>query len=114
MQRRELLKTLGLAASGLAFLGGTRAAAAEEHAGQGLAPHEAECLKACTECLGECGSCHEHCTQLVAEGKRVHLRALKHCSDCVAVRAVAAQLSRRVVFAKNVFCLSRSRWAYNP
>src|SRR5262249_19791745 len=57
--------------------------------------HFLACAKACAECMLECESCAHHCVQLVAEGKKDHLKSVGTCSDCADFCELAAQVVSR-------------------
>ena len=76
----------------VALVGG-RLAADEPHQ-----HHMAEmdkCLKACADCAKECESCFRHCTMMVTQGKKEHVRTLRTCVDCGDLCALAAKLTAR-------------------
>ena len=51
--------------------------------------------KACADCAKECESCFRHCTMMVAQGKKEHVRTLRTCVDCGDLCALAAKLMAR-------------------
>jgi len=62
------------------------------------------CMKACARCAKECESCFTHCTNLVAEGKKEHLRTLRTCNDCGDMCAMAGKLVARGGPFMNAMC----------
>lgn len=97
MNRRNALGALGVAAAVL----GTQSIASAQ-AAKGSADHADEhhkqftaCAKACADCQLECHSCHHHCEELVASGKKEHVKTMKLCSDCGDICAVAANIVAR-------------------
>src|SRR5271163_2154864 len=44
--------------------------------------HFLKCAKACTDCQLSCDSCFAHCLELLADGKKDHLRTAQLCADC--------------------------------
>lgn len=89
---------LGITAAALVCLaGGVRGAddkPASEHAHHLRGPF-ADCARACAECMLQCDSCHHHCEQLVASGKKEHVKTMRLCDDCGSICAVAAQVTAR-------------------
>jgi hypothetical protein len=64
------------------------------------------CAKACSDCQRACDSCATHCAQLLAEGKKEHLKTLQTCQDCADFCVTAAQIvARRGPFA-DLICTS--------
>jgi len=59
------------------------------HAGHHDAAFE-KCAKACADCALECDSCGRHCMEMVAEGKKEHLKTARTCADCAAICQAAA------------------------
>src|SRR5262245_28619450 len=59
------------------------------------AAHFDKCARACSDCQRECDVCARHCADLVADGKKEHLRTLGTCADCADVCAAAARVSAR-------------------
>lgn len=103
MNRRELFGTLGATAVALGAYSSVQAqvtkkpAKDDDHAGD----HEHEhghfnvCAKACANCQLLCHSCHHHCEELVADGKKQHVKTMKLCSDCGDICALAANIVSR-------------------
>jgi hypothetical protein len=96
MNRRQVLGSVGAAAFTLGTLRISQAQetqvarAVDEHAG-----HFDSCAKACADCQVMCQSCHHHCGELVAGGKKEHVKTMMLCSDCGDICAVAANISAR-------------------
>ena len=96
MNRRQVLGSIGATAVTLGALqnvqaqGTQKAKAADEHAG-----HFDACAKACADCQLECHACHHHCAELVAGGKKEHIKTMMLCSDCGDICAVAANIVAR-------------------
>jgi hypothetical protein len=63
-----------------------------------------KCLKECARCAKECESCLSHCTDLVADGKREHVRTLRTCNDCGDMCAMAGKLIARNGAFMNPMC----------
>ncbi len=55
----------------------------------------AACAKVCGECLVECAKMTHHCGELVAAGKKEHLKPMELAADCSDLCAVAAKLTGR-------------------
>lgn len=97
MNRRELLGGLGVTAATLvtytssAADTGRKSEKREDHHGL----HFDRCAKACADCQIECHSCQNHCADLVAEGKKDHVKTMKLCADCGDLCAVAASIVAR-------------------
>lgn len=53
------------------------------------------CAKACSDCQRACDTCSTHCTHMLHEGKKEHLKALTNCQDCATVCVAAAQIVAR-------------------
>jgi hypothetical protein len=58
-----------------------------------------QCAKACNDCEQICAACSTHCAELVAQGRKEHLRTLRTCQDCATTCAAAA----KIVAAKGPF-----------
>jgi len=54
--------------------------------------HIDQCVKACSICMRECESCARHCADLIAAGKKEHVKTLGTCSDCAEFCAAAARI----------------------
>lgn len=97
MNRRNALGALGAAVAVL----GTQVAANAQGAkvsGKSADAHDTHfdsCAKACADCQLECHACHHHCGELVAGGKKEHVKTMKLCSDCGDICAVAANIVAR-------------------
>jgi hypothetical protein len=63
-----------------------------------------KCAEACHRCQRECISCGHHCAELVAEGKRDHLKTLRSCQDCATICAAAAQIVSREGPYSGIMC----------
>lgn len=109
-------RTLGLAAVAVALAVSFAALVNSSAAGQQEKPRAGtqdqhfqaieSCAKACSDCQRICDMCATHCAQLVAQGKREHLRTLQTCQDCASFCATAAQIvSRRGPFS-DLICRS--------
>jgi hypothetical protein len=53
------------------------------------------CAKSCSDCQRACDTCSTHCTHMLHEGKKEHLKALTNCQDCATVCVAAAQIVAR-------------------
>jgi hypothetical protein len=53
------------------------------------------CAKACSDCQRACDSCATHCTLLLAEGKKEHMKSLRSCQDCATICAASSQIVAR-------------------
>ena len=96
MDRRTVRGALGAALIVLAALAAPAMRAQEKAPGKGPAHNAyADCAKACAVCMLNCDSCHHHCAQLVADGKKDHLASMNLCNDCGEVCAVAARITAR-------------------
>lgn len=95
MKRREMLGALGttVAALGAFAAGDAQGAHKGEHHHGGT--HYEKCAKACADCQLQCQACHHHCEELVAGGKKEHLKTLKLCVDCGDICALAANITAR-------------------
>ena len=62
------------------------------------------CLKECGRCAAECEMCFDHCSHMVAEGKKEHLRTLKTCIDCGDFCALAGKIIARHGAFTNLTC----------
>ena len=97
MNRREVLGTLGATAVALGTYSSAQAQPAkkseksDDHHGR----HFDTCAKACADCQLECHSCDHHCEDLVAAGKKEHVKTMKLCADCGDICAVAANIVAR-------------------
>jgi hypothetical protein len=98
-----------LIAAGALVFGGSFLAADEKKAGDQHAAHFEQCAKACADCLRECESCAHHCADLVAAGKKEHLRTLGTCADCADVCAAAAKIVSRHGPLAGTICESCAR-----
>ncbi len=58
-----------------------------------------KCADACNSCQRECDACGTHCAELIAQGKKEHVKTLQTCRDCGELCAAAA----RVTAAKGPF-----------
>jgi len=85
MDRRHLLALLAL----VGFVLPLRADENPHHA------HMAACAKACADCQNACASCQAHCTDLLADGKKEHLRTAQLCADCADICTAAAKIVSR-------------------
>jgi hypothetical protein len=95
MMRCKLLGLVGVMALGLTL--GLRPGAAQDTK-KGAAPHAMDhwsCAKVCGECAGMCDACAAHCAELLASGKKDHLKTLQFCQDCASVCAAAACITAR-------------------
>ena len=54
-----------------------------------------DAAKACAHCQLECHSCHHHCEDLMAAGKKEHIKTMRLCVDCGDICAVAANIVSR-------------------
>lgn len=97
MNRRNVLGALGATAVSLGTYASANAQGAkksEEHANHHDSHFDA-CAKACADCQLKCHSCHHHCEDLVAAGKKEHVKTMKLCVDCGDICAVAANIVAR-------------------
>jgi triphosphoribosyl-dephospho-CoA synthetase len=90
MNGRIKAAVLGMAA--LALLVGQTARGSRADEKDAHAEHFTQCAKACAKCMRECESCAHHCANLVAEGKKDHLKTLGTCADCAEFCAAAAKI----------------------
>ena len=97
MNRREAFGTLGATAVALGAYASAQAQTAkksdksDEHHGS----HFEICAKACADCQLKCHGCHHHCEDLVAAGKKDHVKTMKLCVDCGNICAIAANIVSR-------------------
>ena len=54
-----------------------------------------ECAKACSDCQRACDMCATHCSHMLAEGKKNHLKSQAACLDCSTVCSAASQIVAR-------------------
>jgi hypothetical protein len=54
-----------------------------------------KCAEECADCQLACDACARHCAQLVADGKKEHLRTLQTCQDCADFCSAAAHIVAR-------------------
>jgi len=54
-----------------------------------------DCAKACNDCQRECDICARHCADLLAAGKKDHLKTLGTCTDCAEFCSTAARMMAR-------------------
>jgi hypothetical protein len=96
MDRRIALGVLGSAVLALAGLGRPAMRAADKEAAPPHA-HGAfdKCARACAECMLQCDSCFQHCSRLVADGKKDHVPSMQSCNDCGDFCALAAKVVAR-------------------
>jgi hypothetical protein len=94
MYRRLLLAGVGVAALAWLGLGGSAPADDKDKAHHAHGPY-ATCARACAECSLQCESCFAHCSHLVAEGKKDHVRSMRTCNDCGDFCALAARITGR-------------------
>jgi hypothetical protein len=94
--RREF-GVLGLSAAAALALKSAVAAQKDAAKDDAHGQHAAfmKCANACNDCQRECDTCSNHCAQMLAEGKKDHLRSLKTCQDCADFCAAAAQMVAR-------------------
>jgi hypothetical protein len=62
------------------------------------------CMKECARCARECESCLNHCLELIADGKKEHVRTLRTCNDCGDMCAMAGKLIARDDAFMNLMC----------
>jgi len=92
---------LSLPTYGLGLQGEKENKAQPDKKVQGKGDHQAhhamleKCAKACNDCQRICDACARHCTHLVAEGKKEHVKTLRTCQDCASFCATAAQIVSR-------------------
>ena len=53
------------------------------------------CAQVCGECSVICNACAEHCTKLIANGHKEHLKTQQRCHDCATLCEAAASISAR-------------------
>jgi hypothetical protein len=53
------------------------------------------CAKACGECSVVCKACANHCTQLIANGMKDHVKTQQRCQDCATLCEAAASVAAR-------------------
>jgi hypothetical protein len=96
MYRALMLGVGVVAVLALAGLGGLGAPADDRQPGSPHAHGEFEkCARACADCQLECESCFAHCSHLVAEGRKEHVRTMHTCNDCGDFCALAAKITAR-------------------
>jgi hypothetical protein len=62
--------------------------------------HFMQCAKACDDCGRICDACAAHCAQMIAEGKKEHLKTLATCADCAtACKAASCIVARKGPFS---------------
>jgi hypothetical protein len=64
------------------------------------------CAKACSQCQRSCEACGAHCTKLLAEGKKGHLKTVKSCQDCATLCSAAASITARKGPYVDLVCLA--------
>jgi hypothetical protein len=103
--RRQQMAAAAIAAMVIGSFAVLRLAAEDKKADphRGHAEMEA-CVKECANCAMECGSCLNHCTHLVADGKKEHVRTLRTCNDCGDMCAMAGKLVARNGAFMNLMC----------
>lgn len=88
------LEFASLAIIGFAFLspvsGQEPSGAKHQHA----AMYE-KCAKECNDCQRICDMCAKHCADLLAHGKKEHLKTLATCQDCATFCSAAACIVAR-------------------
>ena len=101
MNRRALLGTLGATAVALGAYNSVQAQDAkkgdkdEDHDHAHAHDHVDDCAQACADCQLLCQSCRSHCEDLVAAGKKQHVKTMKLCADCGDICALAANIVAR-------------------
>ena len=91
MNRRDVLIAGGWALTGTAL-----AAAAEQQPSTATQlAHMEHHVKTLTDCLRECESCSDHCSTLVASGKKEHQSTQKNCADCAEFCTAATRIIAR-------------------
>ncbi len=63
---------------------------AEDHSS-----HLTQCAKTCANCQIVCDSCHTHCLELLADGKKEHAKTARLCADCAECCKTCATLCAR-------------------
>ena len=53
------------------------------------------CAKACSDCQRACDACGNHCSVLLAGGKKEHHASLMTCQDCASICAAGSQVVAR-------------------
>jgi hypothetical protein len=51
------------------------------------------CARACSDCQHACEQCVLHCSKLLSEGHKEHLKTLGYCLDCSAFCGLAARVT---------------------
>ena len=79
---------------GMAAVTGASAAGTQD---KGDAHHAmyASCAKVCADCLLECEKMTHHCSEMVAAGKKEHVKPMQTASDCGDFCALSAKLTAR-------------------
>jgi hypothetical protein len=97
MNRRDVLGALGATVATLGAIASANAQAPKksEKDADHHDSHFDTCAKACADCQLDCHSCHHHCEDLVAAGKKEHVKTMKLCADCGDICAVAANIVSR-------------------
>jgi hypothetical protein len=109
MPRKPLIAAVTLVAALGVAVYGVRLEAQER--GQPPRPaagghHQAfeQCAKACNDCQRICDMCATHCAELVAEGRKEHLKTLQTCRDCATFCSSAAEIVARMGPFSDLIC----------
>jgi hypothetical protein len=62
------------------------------------------CAKACGDCQRACDSCATHCANLIAQGKKEHMKTLQTCQDCATHCSAAASIVARMGPFSDTIC----------
>ena len=95
--RKYTFVAVAVVLSGLvATVAGTRAIAIETQV-KTDAHHVmyAACAKTCSECMLECEKMVHHCSEIVAAGKKEHVKPMQVAADCAEFCALSAKLNSR-------------------
>jgi len=49
-----------------------------------------DCARACDDCARICEMCGTHCTKMLAEGRKEHLKTAQTCQDCATLCSAAS------------------------
>ena len=95
--KKNTFAALAVAIAGLAGMAVVTRAAPVEAQDKTDAHHTmyAACAKVCADCMLECEKTVHHCTELVAAGKKDHVKPMQLAADCAEFCALSAKLTGR-------------------
>lgn len=106
MTRTRLLGSAGLLAATLLAVG-FYATAADDKKASGHGHHiYMDCAKACDDCARHCDACAAHCAEMLAAGKKDHLKTVRTCADCAAICRAAGAVTARSGPFSDLICTS--------